>query len=93
MCEKEVDLKASIEFSIQVGLVHLNKTVDAIAAGKKEITDTHFKRAGDALLDALITKYTDVAYQSGDLFVILEERRKRKPPEFTVAENTEILQD
>lgn len=93
MTDREVSPEATAEFIAQVGLVHLKKGTDAIGAGKTEIADTHFKRAREILQDALIARYPDAAYQSGDMFVIQAERRKRKLPEFIVAENTEKTQD
>lgn len=93
MTDREVNPEITAEFIAQVGLVHLKKGVDAVGAGKTEIADTHFKRAREVLLDALIARYPDVAYQSGDLFVIQAERRKRNLPEFVVAEDTEKAQE
>jgi hypothetical protein len=77
MADREVSPEIAADFIAQVGLAHLKKGVDAVGAGKTEIADTHFKRAREALLDALIAKYPDAAYQSDDLFVIQAERRKK----------------
>jgi len=89
MINREVDLEGTDGFVNWVAFVHLKQAVDAIRAGKTEIADTHFKRARETQLDGLIAKYPDEAYQSGDLFVIQAERRKRNLPEFLVAEDTE----
>ncbi|MDP3987662.1 MAG: hypothetical protein Q8P80_00780 [Candidatus Levybacteria bacterium] len=71
----------------------MKKGLDAAEAGKTEIADTHFKRGREALQDALIARYPDAAYQSGDMFVIQAERRKRKLPEFVVAEDAGKTQE
>lgn len=93
MTDREVSPEVTAGFMAQVGLAHLKKGVDAIGAGKTEIADTHFKRAREILLDALIARYPDAAYQSGDMFVIQAERRKRNLPEFVVAEDTGKTQE
>lgn len=87
MTDREVNPEITAEFIAQVALAHLKKGVDAVGAGKTEIAGTHFKRAREALLDGLIARYPDAAYQSGDLFVVQAERRKRNLPEFVVTED------
>lgn len=76
----------SATFTTFIGISHLDRALGALEEGKQEIADTHFQRAGDALTDSLVALYPDIAYQSGDLFVIHQQRQARKSlPHFTAS--------